>query len=114
MTAGITLFEALEAADELKKQGIFVRVIDAYSIKPLDERTLFNAARETRAMITVEDHYAAGGLGEAVTSALAKMRIPVYCLAVIRRPRSGAKSELLDYEAISKTAIIRTILELKN
>ncbi len=114
VTAGITLFEALEAADELKKQGIFVRVIDAYSIKPLDERTLFNAARETRAMITVEDHYAAGGLGEAVTSALAKMRIPVYCLAVIRRPRSGAKSELLDYEAISKTAIIRTILELKN
>jgi len=113
VTAGITLFEALEASDELKKQGVFVRVIDAYSIKPLDERTLLNAARETRAIITVEDHYAAGGLGEAVASALSELRVPVHCLAVTRLPRSGAQSELLDYEGISKSAIIKAVLELE-
>lgn len=113
VTAGITLFEAIEASDELKKQGVFVRVIDAYSVKPLDERTLLNAARETRAIITVEDHYAAGGLGEAVASALSKLRIPVHCLAVTRLPRSGAQSELLDYEEISKSAIIKAVLELE-
>ena len=113
VTAGITLFEALEAADELKKKGVFVRVIDAYSIKPLDERTLMNAARETRTIITVEDHYASGGLGEAVSAALSKMRIPIERLAVTRAPRSGAQSELLDYEEISKSAIIKAVLELE-
>lgn len=113
VSAGITLFEALEAAEELKKQGVFVRVIDAYSIKPLDERTLVNAAKETRAIITVEDHYASGGLGEAVSAALSKMRVPIHCLAVTRTPRSGTPSELLDYEEISKSAIIKAVLELE-
>ena len=71
VAAGATVHEALAAYEELRKEGIAVRVIDLYCIQPVDEATLRAAARETPALITVEDHYAAGGLGEAVLSALA-------------------------------------------
>ncbi|HEB12622.1 MAG TPA: hypothetical protein ENI11_02985 [Actinobacteria bacterium] len=69
-------------------------------------------AAETRAIITVEDHYAQGGLGEAVLSALADNPAPVYVLAVDKMPRSGRPDELLDYENISKTAIVNKVNEL--
>jgi transketolase len=112
VAAGITLREALAAYDELKKEGITVRVIDLYSIKPVDTETLAAAAAQTRAIITVEDHFAEGGIGEAVRSALTLQPVPVHSLSVRRMPHSGKPAELLDYEEISKSAIIRKIREV--
>jgi transketolase len=112
ITAGLTVFEALTAYEELQKEGIALRVIDLYSIKPLDLATLQDAARVTKMLITVEDHYPEGGLGEAVLSALASSPYPVHCLAVRRKPKSGKPEELLDYEEISAGAIIRKVKEL--
>jgi transketolase len=109
VAAGITLHEALEAADILKKDGISVRVIDLYSLQPLDQGTLRRAADETGFIVTVEDHYPAGGIGEAVCRALADAAAPVYCLAVRKRPMSGKPQELLDYEEISKAAIVKKV-----
>jgi len=112
VAAGITLHEALEAHEVLKGKGISVRVIDLYSIKPLDHGTLADAARSTNAIITVEDHFAEGGIGEAVKSALSEYPIPIYSLAVRNMPRSGKPEELLDYEGISKKGIITKIKEI--
>ncbi|MBI3261133.1 transketolase [Candidatus Berkelbacteria bacterium] len=112
VAAGITLFEALAAYGELMKQGIAVRVIDCYSIKPIDSATLKKAATETKAIITVEDHYAEGGLGEAVAAALAQVAVPVEILAVRKMPRSGKPDELLNYEDISARAIIEAVKRL--
>jgi transketolase len=112
IAAGVTLYEALGAYDELEKEGIFVRVIDLYSIKPIDEGTLKEAASRTRAIITVEDHFAEGGMGEAVMRALSEFATPIYSLAVRKMPKSGRPEELLDYEEISKKAIIQKIREL--
>jgi len=113
VAAGITLFEALKAYEELRQEGIHIRVIDLYSIKPLDEIALQEAARDTKAIITVEDHYAEGGLGEAVKSALAATPAPVYSLAVRRKPRSGQPQELLDFEDISQKAIVARVKALR-
>jgi len=110
--AGITVFEALKAYDALKKAGVFIRIIDLYSIKPVDEATLKEAARHTRAVITVEDHFAEGGLGEAVLSALAPEAAPVHILAVRRQPKSGKPEELLDFEEISYKAIVAKVKEI--
>ena len=108
VAAGITLHEALAAYEILKGEGIFLRVIDLYSIKPLDKAALREAAIATGAVITVEDHYAAGGIGEAVCSALAAGGIPVFSLCVREMPKSGKPQQLLDYEGISRTAIVKT------
>ena len=112
IAAGVTLHEALKAYEALKKEGITIRVIDLYSIKPLDEATLSEAASDTGCLITVEDHYAEGGLGEAVRSALSTVAIPIYSLAVRKKPKSGKPAELLDYEEISQSAIVRKVKEL--
>ncbi len=112
ITAGITVFEALAAYEELQKEGIVLRIIDLYSIKPLDLPTLLDAGRQTKTLITVEDHYLEGGLGEAVQSALSAAAIPVHTLAVRRQPKSGKPAELLDFEEISAGAIVRKIKEL--
>lgn len=112
VAAGVTLFEALAAYESLKREGIFIRVIDLYSLKPVDEKTLKKAAQETRAVITVEDHFAAGGLGEAVLSALATEAAAVHILAVRKMPKSGKSSELLDFEGISQRAIIAKVKEV--
>lgn len=112
IAAGVTLHEALAAWEALQKEGISIRVIDLYSIKPLDVVALQAAARETRALITVEDHYPEGGLGEAVLSALASGPAPVHSLAVRRKPQSGKPKELLDYEDIDAGAIVRKVKEL--
>ena len=111
VAAGITVFEALAAYEALKKAGLLIRVIDLYSVKPLDWATLAEAARETPALITVEDHYPAGGIGEAVLAALAGLGANVSTLAVRRMPRSGKPAELLDFEGISRTAIIAKVKE---
>ena len=112
VAAGITLHEALGAWEELKREGIAIRVIDLYSIKPVDRKALEEAARDTKAIVTVEDHFAEGGLGEAVRSAFDFVPVPIYSLAVRKMPRSGKPAELLDYEEISKSAIIKKIKEI--
>ena len=112
IAAGITLFEALSAYEELKKDGISIRVVDLYSLKPVDSATLHECANTTKALITVEDHFLEGGLGEAVKSAFTSLPVPLYCLAVTRMPKSGKPQELLDYEGISKNAIFKKIKEM--
>ena len=107
VAAGITLHEALEAQKLLKQNDIHVRVIDAYSIKPIDEETLKTAARETREVITVEDHSACGGLGEAVASVIGSVKI----LAIREIPRSGKPDELLDKYGINRRAIVEAVRE---
>ncbi len=107
--AGATLHEALKAYEELKSQGILIRVIDLYSIKPLDTETLKKAAAETKAIITVEDHYPEGGIGEAVAAELSGIATPVVRLAVRKMPRSGKPDELFDYEEINSKAIIERV-----
>lgn len=111
VAAGITIFEALKAYEELKKQNVFIRVIDCYSIKPLPTQALLSAAFETKKhIITVEDHYAQGGLGEAVASALCDSDIQITHLAVTQVPHSGTPEELLRAAGIDAQAIITEVL----
>ncbi|MDO8576609.1 MAG: transketolase [bacterium] len=112
VAAGITLHEALDAYEVLKKEGILVRVIDLYSVKPLDVKTLKKAAKETGVIVTVEDHHIEGGMGEAVASALAPYAATVESLAVRKIPRSGKPEELLAYEGISSAAIVKKVREI--
>lgn len=112
IAAGITVFEALKAYEELKKEKINIRVIDAYSIKPLDEETLKSQVSETKNnAIVVEDHFAWGGLGEAVALALSG-RAKIIHLAVREMPRSGKPEELLDLYGISYRHIITAVKKL--
>lgn len=111
VAAGVTVFEALKAYEELKKQGKAIRVIDAYSVQPIDSRTLLEAARATNGrVVTVEDHYAAGGLGDAVSEAIAPGGFGVRRLAVREIPRSGQPEELLDRYGISARHIVAAVL----
>jgi transketolase len=112
VAAGATVHEALKAHEHLQRHGIPVRVIDAYSIKPIDAMTLREAADATSAIVTVEDHYPAGGLGEAVLHALAERPVPVTILAVERTPMSGTGEELRDFTGISAAAIVKTVERL--
>ncbi len=116
ISAGITLHEALKAYGLLKDRSILIRVIDLYSIAPLDVKTLKESAGATQAIVTVEDHHPAGGLGEAVAAALSGSGKPVYLLAVTKIPHSGKPEELLEYEGISAAAIcakVRKIVSTK-
>ena len=108
--AGITLHEALKAYDTLQEQGISVSVIDLYSVKPLDEQTLIRKAKESgNKILVVEDHYAQGGMGEAVRSALWDTGITVATLAVTQLPRSGQPEELLAQAGIDAAAITQYV-----
>ncbi len=109
--AGVTLHEALKAYEELLKENIHIKIIDTYSIKPIDEKTIRNASLKSKAVITVEDHFPEGGLGEAVCS-IEGIDCPVYILAVRKMPRSGTPDQLLNYESISKEAIIKKVREV--
>jgi transketolase len=130
---GVTLHECLKAAEILEKEGVKARVIDLYSIKPLDVETLRKAAEETKAIVMVEDHYPEGGIGEAVAAVLAsldyKVTIAQYhitaesqkrndvnfvSLAVRKLPRSGKPEELLGYEEIDTEAIVKTVKGMLN
>jgi transketolase len=111
--AGVTLFEALKAYDELKKSGVAIRVIDLYSLAPVDQAALVAAGRATRGqIITVEDHYAAGGIGDAVAGAVGEAGIRVHRIAVREIPRSGKPEELLDRYGISAEHIIAAVKDL--
>jgi transketolase len=116
VAAGITVHEALEAADALAEEGIAARVIDLYSIKPVDTETLAAAADATGRLVTVEDHWPEGGLGDAVLAALAEagVQTQVRKLAVSDMPRSGKPAELLNaygIDAENITAAARKLVE---
>ncbi|HET8756624.1 MAG TPA: transketolase [Solirubrobacteraceae bacterium] len=107
VACGITVEEAVRAAEALAEDGIGARVLDCYSIKPIDAEAVRAAARECRAVITVEDHRPEGGLGDAVLEALADAddRPPVTKLAVRELPGSGTPDELLHGAGIDAEAI---------
>jgi transketolase len=108
--AGVTLFEALKAYDELKASGTSIRVIDLYSLAPIDRDGLIAAGRASGGhLITVEDHYASGGIGDAVAEAVADAGITVHRLAVREIPRSGKPEELLDRFGISARHIVSAV-----
>uniref|UniRef100_A0A7M4FPB8 transketolase n=1 Tax=Crocodylus porosus TaxID=8502 RepID=A0A7M4FPB8_CROPO len=109
--AGVTLHEALAAAEHLKKEKIFIRVIDPFTIKPLDRKTILENAKATKGrIVTVEDHYHEGGIGEAVSAAVVgEPGITVTRLAVNRVPRSGKPAELLKMFGIDKDAIVQAV-----
>jgi transketolase len=112
VAAGITVFEALDAYEELRRQGITARVIDAYSVKPIDVETLRRAARETGGIVTVEDHWPEGGLGDAVLAALSGGEGPlprVVKLAVKEMPGSGTPAALLEAAGISSRHIVEAV-----
>lgn len=113
--AGVTVFQALEAAEALGGEGIGVRVIDCYSVKPIDAAALGRALAETGLVVTVEDHWPEGGLGDAVLAALAEqgpLSGRVHKIAVTGMPGSGTPEELRDWAGISASAIARTVREL--
>ncbi len=122
--AGITLHESLKAYEELKKEGITVRVIDLYSVKPIDVNTIVTAARETGVLIVVEDHWPEGGLGDAVIEAFTqhesgkkseiegngnKVLPKLIKLAVKSMPGSGTPEELMDAAGISASHIVKAV-----
>ncbi len=118
---GITLHEALKAYDELKKDGINVRLIDPYSVKPIDAKTLIQAARETGTIVVVEDHWPEGGIGDAVLDVFAaheqgeglsngvKVVPKIVKLAVKAMPGSGTPEELMNAAGISAPHIVKAV-----
>jgi transketolase len=111
--AGVTVFEALKAFDTLAADRIAIRVIDAYSVQPIDAETLTAAARATSGrVVTVEDHYAAGGLGDAVAAAIAPAGYTVHRLAVREIPRSGKPEELLEHFGVGAANIVAAVKAL--
>jgi transketolase len=112
VSAGITIHEALKAQKELAKKQIAVRVIDLYSIKPIDVVSLQKAAKETGNILIVEDHYKEGGLGDAVRAALDGTPVNIFHLCDTGIPQSGTPSELLDLEKIDKDAIVARVCGL--
>lgn len=113
VAAGVTVFEALKAADALASEGINITVIDAYSIKPLGKDVIRTAAQKTNNLVlTVEDHYPEGGLGDAVAGELSADGIRVHKLAVFDLPRSGKPEELMAKYGIDSAAIVKKVKAL--
>jgi transketolase len=113
ITAGITLFEALKAQEELVDSDIDLVVLDCYSVKPLDEKTIVSLVKEIKNVIVVEDHYPYGGLGEAVSSLLLKNKLNLENfshLCVSKIPMSGKPEELLAYMGIDRKMIAKKVL----
>lgn len=112
IATGICVFEALKAYQKLKEEGVTVRVIDAYSIKPLDEKTIAEEVEQADGkVVVVEDHFPSGGLGNAVASALAGKAFLKH-LAVRELPRSGKPDQLLNKYGISSSHIQEAVKEL--
>ncbi len=113
IAAGITLHEALAAQKELAEGGIETVVVDCYSVKPIDVKTIRKLAGEAKAIITVEDHWNDGGLGDAVLDALAGMtKPPVYKIAVFKMAHSGKPEELVAQARIDKKAIVKQVKDI--
>jgi transketolase len=111
--AGVTVFEALRAAEALAADGVPVRVIDAYSVKPIDAEALRGALADTGLLVVVEDHWIEGGLGSAVLEALASggrdLGGRVLTLGVTEMAGSGSPEELREWAGISADRIVETI-----
>ena len=113
VAAGITVYEALKAHDVLARDGIAIRVIDLYSVQPVDRDALVAAGRATAGrLITVEDHYAHGGIGDAVSGAVWEHGFKVQRLAIREIPRSGPSDVLLDRYGISARAIVEAVKQV--
>ena len=115
IAAGITVHEALTAYELLQKEGISIRIIDAYSVKPIDKQTIQQAVKDCGKLITVEDHWPEGGLGDAVLEALAgkePISATVVKLAPRSMPGSATPAELLDAVGINASAIIKAVKAL--
>ncbi|MGH7259068.1 MAG: transketolase [Nitrospiraceae bacterium] len=113
VAAGVTLFEALKAHDQLRAAGIPVRVVDLYSVTPIDRLTLLESARATKnRIVTVEDHYEHGGIGDAVLGAVGSEGVRVHKMAVREVPHSGKPDELVDHFGLSARAITETVKRL--
>ena len=113
VAAGVTLFEALKAYDSLRSDGVNIRIIDLFSVKPIDEEAVRESAQETAGkVITVEDHYPEGGIGEAVQSALMGTGAHLRLLAVRDLPRSGKPEELLARYKIDADHIVAAVSEM--
>ncbi|MDD8020805.1 MAG: transketolase [Acidobacteriota bacterium] len=112
IAAGITVHEALKAADLLKEEGINIRIIDAYSIKPLDTETILKSASETGGrVVVVEDHFEHGGLGTAVALTLPEKKLWKH-LCIRELPRSGRPEELMSRYGIDAAAIVEAVKSL--
>ena len=109
IAAGITVHEALKAQKMMAEKGKNVIVIDLYFIKPLDSETLTRVTEHAEKIVVVEDHYAEGGIAEAVHSSLANRHTEIVSLAVRKMPQSGTPEELLAYAEIDAAAIMRAI-----
>ena len=107
------MHEALKAYEALKSEGITIRVIDAYSVKPIDRETLHRAARDTQGkLVVIEDHWFEGGLGDAVLDAFADTRVDglrVTKLAVRDMPGSGTPAELMAAAGIDAGHLIQAV-----
>jgi transketolase len=113
IAAGITLHESLKAYEKLKNRGIKVSVIDLYSIKPLDKKTIIAIAKQSEnKIVTVEDHYLYGGLGFAVNSVVVNEEIQVINLAVTDISRSGLKEDLLRDAKVDCDDIVKGVLKI--
>ena len=108
---GITVFEAIKAAEELRKEGTNIRVIDCYSISPIDKETLVKCVHETKRkiLISVEDHYEHGGMGDFAAAAVAGTEAHVIKMAVTKISQSGTKDELLDDAGINAAHIVSLV-----
>ncbi|GFY63653.1 transketolase-like protein 1 [Trichonephila inaurata madagascariensis] len=113
VAAGVTLHEALKAAESLATENIPVRILDPFTVKPIDtDFILHNARLCGKKIITVEDHYPEGGLGDAVSAAVSVEKdVAVKRLAVTGIPRSGPGDVLLDMFGISSRCIIQAVKE---
>jgi transketolase len=110
VAAGVTVFEALSAYDQLFQQGIPIRVIDLFSVKPIDQEELINAARAVGGIvITVEDHYEHGGIGDAIAAALSQENVRITKLAVREVAHSGHAEELMEKFGISARWIVDAV-----
>lgn len=111
---GITVFEAIKAADILVKEGINIRVIDCYSINPIDKETLKKCLQESKKkiLITVEDHFIHGGMGDFATSAVEGMNVLVEKMGVTKISQSGTKDQLMDDAGISASHIVDCVKKL--
>jgi transketolase len=114
VSGGVTLHEAIKAANKLKESGKNVRIVDLFTVKPIDWQTIVDAAKQTHnRVITVEDHYAEGGIGEAVASALLthapNVSFNVKKLCVKSIPMSGQPDELLERFEIDSKAIVKAV-----
>ncbi|MCI0626305.1 MAG: transketolase [Acidobacteria bacterium] len=113
VAAGVTVAEAMKACDLLSKEGVAIRVVDAYSVKPVDAKGLLAAAAQSNnTLVVVEEHYAEGGLGDAVLNAVANDGVRVFKMAVQEIPRSGKPEELLDRYGLSASCIVKKVKEL--